>query len=182
MHMVGIRPTHVYLQIFLLSIVLLTDSLSVGSSLRHENPFLYGLGLKEFLQCGPTEVYNRDNIFEYMDGEAEAYLPLGFTLLYTGRYRKPGTDKMILVEVYDMRSQVGAQGIFEVYTRKGGMEVKKIGSAAWTDNAIILFWRNRYFFRVRPDPTAETDAPPGLNDLTQLSRSIDRITAQIQQP
>jgi hypothetical protein len=165
-----------------LSIIFLANSLSGGCCLRHENPFLYGVGLKEFVQRGPTEVYNRDTVFDYMDGEAEVYLPLGFKLLYTGRYRKPGTDKMILAEVYDMGSQTGARGIFDVYTRKGGTNVEGIGNAAWSDNSILLFWRNRYFFRVRPDPTSETDAPPGLNDLIRLSRSMDQITAQIQQP
>ena len=180
--MAGTRPAHFHFQILLLSVVLLTTSLSAGSSLRHENPFLYGLGLKEFLQRGPTEVYNRDTLFDYMDGEAEVYMPLGFTLLCTGRFRKPGTDKMILVEVYDMSTSTGAQAIFDVYTRKGGSDVEGIGNAAWTDKAIILFWRDRYFFRVGPDPTEQTDTAPTLNDLKLFSRSIDRITAQIQQP
>jgi len=180
--MLETRSIRIYFQIFLLSIVLLTTARSPGASPSHKNPFLHGLGLKEFVQRGPTEVYNRDTIFDYMDGEAEAYLPLGFTLLYTGRYRQPGTDPIILVEVYDMGSRIGAQGIFDVYSRKGGTRVEGIGDAAWTDTAILLFWRNRYFFRVRPDPTAQTDAVPGLNDLIRLSRSIDHITAQIQQP
>ena len=70
-------------------------------------------------------MYNRDNIFNYMDGEAETYLPLGFRLLYIERYRKPGTGELILVEVYDMGSESGAKGIFGVYSRKGGRRVER---------------------------------------------------------
>ena len=159
-----------------LSIAVMAVSLSIGCSPRHENPFLHGLGLKQFVQRGPTEVYNKDNIFDYMDGEAEAYLPLGFRLLYTERYRKPGTGKLILVEVYDMGSSTGAGGVFDVYSRKGGRTIKGIGSAAWTDNSLILFWRGRYFFRVGPDPSAETDAHPDLKDLFELSRNINQAS------
>lgn len=166
--------------VFFLSIVLL--GLSIGCCPGHQNPFLYGAGPKEFVQRGPVEVYNRSTLFDYMDGEAEVYLPLGFTLLYTGRYRKPGTDAVILLEAYDMGSSRGARAIFAVYTREGGAGVQGIGDAAWTDKSVILFRRDRYFFRVRPDPTAETDLSPVLSDLIGLSRDMDRMTAQIQQP
>jgi hypothetical protein len=161
-------------QIALLSIAFLIVSLFYGCCPRHENPFLQGLSLKKFVQHGPTEVYNRDNIFDYIDGEAEAYLPLGFRLLYTERYRKPGTDKLILVEAYDMGFPNGAQGIFDVYSRKGGLKVEGLGNTAWTDNSIILFRRDRYFFRIWPDPNTETNTTPELKDLLELSRSIDR--------
>ncbi len=151
-------------------------SMAIGCCPRYENPFLHGLGLKQFVQRGPTEVYNRDNIFDYMNGEAETYLPLGFSLLYTERYRKPGTGKLILVEIYDMGSSNGARGVFDAYSRKGGRRVEGIGSAAWTDNLLILFWRDRYFFRVAPDPSAQTDTTPDLKDLFELSRNIDHFS------
>jgi len=175
------RYRSICLHILLLLIAVMAVSLAIGCCPRYENPFLHGLGLKQFVQRGPTEVYNRDNIFDYMDGEAEIYLPLGFSVLYTERYRKPGTDKLILVEVYDMGSSNGAGGVFEVYSRKGGRKIEGIGSAAWTDNSFILFWRNRYFFRIGPDPSAETYTPPDLKDLFELSCKIDQVVGEIQQ-
>ena len=180
--MLETRSAHVHFRIFLLSVILLTTSFCVGSSLAQENPFLYGLGLKEFVQRGPIEVYNPNTLFDYMDGEAEVYLPLKFRLLYVSRYRKPGTDTVILVEVYDMGSPGGAQGIYRRYTGKGGNEMKGFGNAAWTDTAIILFWRNRHFFRLGPDPTAETSAAPTMNEMILMSRSMDQVTAQMKQP
>ena len=161
------------LHILPLLIAVIAVFLSIGCCPRHENPFLHSLGLKQFVQRGPTEVYNRDNIFDYMNGEAETYLLLGFRVLYTERYRKPGTGKLILVEVYDMGSSNGAGGVFEAYNRRGGRRMEEIGSAAWTDNSLILFWRSKYFFRIGPDPTAHADTTPDLKDLSELSRNID---------
>jgi len=174
--------SHMYLKIFFLSIFLMAAVLSAGCCLRHENPFFYGAGFKEFVKRGPTEVYNRDTLFDYMDGEAEVYLPLGFSLLYTARYRKPGTDTVVLVEAYDMGTSTGAQGIFDLYTRKGGAKVEGIGNTAWTDKAVVLFQRNRYFVRVGPDPTEPTDTVPPLNDLMLLCRSMDHVVSLIRQP
>ncbi len=181
-YMPATRPGSASLQIVILSIAFLTASLFAACCLPQENPFLHGPELTEFIQRGPTEVYNRDTLFDYMNGEAEAYLPLGFSLLYTERYRKPGTDIVILVEVYDMGSPTGAQGIFDVYTRKGGTEVGGIGNEAWTDKAVILFRQNRYFFRVGPDPTEPTDVFPTLNDLKLFSRSMDHVVSLVRHP
>jgi hypothetical protein len=51
-----------------------------------DHPFLHGLDFKGFEQKGPLLIYNRKNIFEYMNGEAENYLPNGFILLYVGKF------------------------------------------------------------------------------------------------
>lgn len=164
-------------QIALLVVTFVAVSLLLGCAsghkTGHKNLFLHGLGLKNFVQRGPTEIYNRDNIFDYINGEAEAYLPLGFRLLYIGHYRKPGTDKMMLVDAYDMGALTGAREVFDLYSRKGGVKIEGLGSAGWTDNSIILFCRDRYFFRVWPDSNAETDGIAHLKDLLELSRSID---------
>jgi hypothetical protein len=164
-------------QIIFLAMTFLAVSLlhgcAPGRKNGHKTLFLHGLGLKNFVQRGPTEIYNRDNIFDYINGEAEAYLPLGFRLLYIGHYRKPGTDKMMLVDAYDMGAPNGAREVFDLYSRKGGMKVEGLGSAGWTDNSIILFCRDRYFFRVWPDSNAETEGIAELKDLLELSRSID---------
>lgn len=62
------------------------------------------------------------------------------------------------------------------------MNIEGIGNCAWTDKAIILFWQDRYFFRVSPDPTQQADAFPALNDLTHFSRRMNHALAQTRQP
>lgn len=177
-----IRPGNARLRILILSWAFLAASLLAGCSLPGENPFLYGLKATEFVQHGPTEVYNQDTLFDYIDGEAEVYMSLGFKLLYTSRYRKPGTDRGILVEAYDMGSSGGAKEVFQKYTRGNGGGIEGIGDAAWTDKAIILFWRDRYFLRLGPDPTEQTAEVPTLNDLKRLSHSMDHIVSRARHP
>jgi len=149
-----------------------------GCCHKHKDPFLHGIAFEGVTQRGPIEVYNRNTLFDYMNGEAEVYLPHGFTLLYTARYRKPGTDGVILVETYDMASPAGAREVYAEYTRKGGRTIEGIGSAAWTDSSILLFWRNRYFFRLGPDPTIQTDSIPQLNEIVEAAQVLDKVASQ----
>ena len=95
-----------------------------SSNKTADHPFLHGLELRGFEQKGPLLVYNRQNIFEYMNGEAENYLPKGFILLYVGRFFVQGKDGEMVMEVYDMGSSKGAGSIFRVYTRPPARPLK----------------------------------------------------------
>lgn len=150
----------------------------VSCHLPPENLFLGGLGLEGFGQASPLVVYNKDNIFDYIDGEAEVYLKEGFLLLYTQSYQKQETNALITVDAYDLGTPDGAQDIFTRYSEEGGSEIQGLGESSWTDNYIILFRRGRYFFRVWPDPSPESEVKPGLKDLVELSRAIDSALAK----
>jgi len=148
---------------------------SGGCCLSQINPFLKGFDLKGFEQASPMIVYNRTNLFDYINGEAEVYLPLGFQLLYSQRYRKQEDDSLIIVDVYDMATPEGAQDVFEKYIPKGGSAIQAIGASAWTDDYFVLFWRNNYFFRVWPDPAPISEKKPQLQDMIKLSQAIDSV-------
>jgi hypothetical protein len=137
------------------------------------NPFLKGLEVKGFEQATPLVVYNRNNIFDYINGEAEVYFPFGFQLLYSQSYKKNESDIRILVDVYDMGTYLGAKGVFDNYTQQGGSEIPGLGDSAWTDKHIVLFIHERYFFRVGIDPSSDLEFMPILKDLLDLSHSID---------
>lgn len=139
------------------------------------NPFLKGLELKGFEQATPLVVYNRNNIFDYINGEAEVYFPFGFQLLYSQIYKKNESDIRILVDVYDMGTYLGAKGVFEKYTQQGGSVIRGLGDSGWTDQYMVLFIHERYFFRVWPDPSSDPELMPTLKDLLDLSHSIDSV-------
>lgn len=154
--------------------VFLTILWGAGCYPSHQNSLLCGLFLKGFEQAGPLVVYNRANIFDYIDGEAEVYLPLGFRLLFTQRYQKQETAVLIIVETYDMGTIEGAKTVFARYTQGGGSGIHGIGESAWTDNYLVLFRKSNYFFRILPDPSLESEVKPGLQDMLSLSKAIDR--------
>jgi hypothetical protein len=139
------------------------------------NPFLEGIRLEGFEQAGPLTVYNARSIFDYLNGEAEVYLPLGFRQLYMLMYEKEETGARMIMEAYDMTSPAGAHDIFKRYSKKKGREIDGIGDSAWTDNYIVLFRHDRLFLRVWADPDPEVEAKPTIKDLIELSKNIDGV-------
>ena len=134
--------------------------------------FLEGPKLKNFEQAGPLTVYNRVNLFDYMNGEAEAYLPLGFRLLYVTIYRTEKTDSRMVFETYDMGTPEGAGAILKQYSTEGGSSVLGIGDSAWADKGIVLFRQGNYFVRIFPDPSPENEVRPTMQEMLDLAREM----------
>ncbi len=131
--------------------------------------------LKNFEQAGPLTIYNRTNLFDYMDGEAEAYLPLGFHLLYVSIYRTEKSDSRMVLEVYDMSTSEGASAILKQYSSEGGSSLTGIGDGAWADKGIVLFKQGKYFVRIFPDPSPENEVKPTPEEMLDLARAIDSL-------
>ena len=136
------------------------------------NPLLEGPKLKSFEQAGPLTVYNRNNLFDYMNGEAEAYFPFGFHLLYVSIFRNEKTDSRMVLEIYDMSTPEGAGGILKKYSSEGGSSLPGIGDAAWADKGIVLFRQRNYFVRIFPDPSPENEVRPTMLEMIDLARQI----------
>lgn len=142
-------------------------------------PFLHGLHLDGFEQVDALMIYNKDNLFDYMNGEAEVYLPLGFQLLYILKYEESESNIQMVVEAYNMDSRSGAEGIFRKYTQEGGSEIQGLGDSAWTDNYILLVWRGSYFLRITPDYSSSQENGPELKDLIELGKAMDGALIKI---
>ena len=156
-------------------LLLLAVVWSVSCHMPPPNPFLKGVNFEGFEQASALVVYNKGTIFDYINGEAEVYLPFGFQLLYSQSYRERETGAQMIVDAYDMGTPGGAEGIFGRYTQEGRSEIQGLGESAWTDGHIVLFTRGRYFLRVWSDPSPEPEMKPGLEDLLELGRAMDRV-------
>ena len=141
-------------------------------SFPRPNSLLEGPKLNNFEQTGPLTVYNRVNLFDYMNGEAEAYLPLGFHLLYVSIYRTEKTDSRMVLEIYDMGTSDGAAGILKKYSSEGGSSLSGIGDAAWGDKGIVLFRQGKHFVRIFPDPSPENEVRPTMQEMLDLAKGI----------
>ena len=140
--------------------------------LPKQNPLLEGPKLKSFEQVGPLTVYNRNNLFDYMNGEAEAYLPFGFRLLYVSIFSTEKTDSRMVLEIYDMSTPQGAGGILKKYSSEGGSSLPGTGDAAWSDKGIVLFRQSNYFVRIFPDPSPENEVKPAMQEMIDLAREV----------
>ena len=144
----------------------------LSCSLPSPNPLLEGPKLERFEQVAPLTVYNRTNLFDYMNGEAEAYFPFGFRLLYVSVFRTEKTDSRMVLEAYDMSSKEGAAGILKKYSGEGGATLLGIGDDAWADKGIVLFRQGNYFVRIFPDPSPENEVRPTAQDMLDLAKEI----------
>jgi hypothetical protein len=146
-----------------------------GCHLPRENKILETVPITGFEQVGPIAVYNKTTLFDFMNGEAVVYFPLGFRLLYAQVYRSETTDARILVEIYDMGSPDGARGVYEYYSEQEGSAVDGIGDSAWTDQWLLLFRRQIHFVRLSPDPLPEDPENPTKEEMLALARQIDSL-------
>lgn len=154
-------------------LLLLTMLCIVSCNTSPGNPFLEGFKLEGFEQASALVVYNKDNIFGYLNGEAEVYLSLGFQLLYMVSFREREGGAQMIMEAYDMETPRGAKGVFGKYIHEAGAPIQGFGESAWTDNHIVLFQRGKYFLRVLPDPSLESETKPNKYNMVSLSQILD---------
>ncbi|MBD3274345.1 MAG: hypothetical protein GF372_03495 [Candidatus Marinimicrobia bacterium] len=94
------------------------------------------------------EHYTPDNLYEYINGEAELYNDYGFVEMITAYYtQSDGGDAAIAVDIYDMGSPLSAFGIYSSY-RRPGLEFQDIGTETIVSGANIRFYKNQYFIQV----------------------------------
>jgi hypothetical protein len=107
-----------------------------------------------------------------MNGEAEAYLPFGFRLLYVSIFSTEKTDSRMVLEIYDMSTPQGAGGILKKYSSEGGSSLPGTGDAAWADQGLVLLRQGNYFMRIVPDPSPENEVKPTTQEMIDLAREI----------
>lgn len=97
---------------------------------------------------GAVETFERDTLYEHINGEAELYLPYGFERLTTA-YFKPvdGPKTGLGVDLYRMGSPLDAFGIFSNYRSPEGEEAA-IGAGSEISDYHLLFWQDRFFVRL----------------------------------
>ena len=103
---------------------------------------------KAWVMDGKVASYTSDNLYTYINGEAELYLPYGFSALASALYVKTGDAKTALVaDIFQMGSAIDAFGIFSRY-RNPDAEVIKIGGGGFIDESQLMFYKDRYFVRL----------------------------------
>jgi hypothetical protein len=103
---------------------------------------------KVWVMDGKAASYTSDNLYTYINGEAELYLPYGFSVLASALYTKAGDAKTALVaDIFQMGSAIDAFGIYSRY-RNPDAEVIKIGGGGFIDESQLMFYKDRYFVRL----------------------------------
>lgn len=115
-----------------------------------------------------SETYDRETIFDYIDGAGEIYRQYGFRMLYVKRLIKT-RHPTLTVELYDMGSSDDAYGIFS-HSRWG--EDAGIGQGSEYRGRLLCFWKGRYFVCVSTEKQTEQSSKAVLALARQIEGKI----------
>jgi hypothetical protein len=118
----------------------------------------------EWVKTNEAVTYDRETIFDYINGAGEVYRSYAFTHVLVERYESPG-GQGVTVELFDMGRPEDAFGVFS-YSREN--EEEGIGAGFERKGSILCFWQNRFFVCVAAEQRDEgTDRM-----LTDLARGL----------
>jgi len=111
--------------------------------------------------------YDRETIFDYINGAGEVYRSYAFRDVQVARYEKTD-DGTVTVELFDMGSTEDAFGVFS-FARE--QEAEGIGSAYERKGSILCFWQDRFYLCV----AAEQGTPDPEGVLEEVARGISQV-------
>ncbi|MBN1894165.1 hypothetical protein JW906_06705 [bacterium] len=128
---------------------------------------------------GMPRHFTVQNLYEYINGEAELYHAYGFRELATLTYFwKHPEDTFFTVNIYDMGDSLNAFGIYSNY-RYPGTPVEKIGVEALVSEFGIKFFKGPYFVDVACGDMSRKNRLAAKTVAIQLA---DRIAASDRLP
>jgi hypothetical protein len=138
-----------------LLVVLLPLALCSGAiAMSYAQPELHKL-LPDRIQLWSVSVqdrtFDRQNLFDYIDGGAELYLSYGFRRLASRTYTRANSPD-IIADVFDMGASENAFGVF-AHSRETVDET--IGQGSQYTEGLLLFWKDRYYVSILASPETE---------------------------
>jgi hypothetical protein len=96
-----------------------------------------------------TQIYDRENLFDYINGGAEIYLAYDFRQLAVQKYTLQIEDSLkgssITVEIWQMSSAVDAYGVYSLDHLPQDVD---IGQKGGYDSGLLRFWKGGYFVKI----------------------------------
>jgi hypothetical protein len=102
------------------------------------------------LQADPL-TYDRETIFDYINGAGEVYRSYAFSHVVVNRYATPA-GLGVTVEVFDMGNAEDAFGVFS-YARED--EEEGIGAGFERKGSVLCFWQDRFYVCVAAEQRDE---------------------------
>jgi len=142
--------------------------LAINLNCAPENPInLLPKEKDSWVKSGKPEIYNRKNLFDYIDGGAELYLAFDFQRLAVQRYSSDDSARKssLTVEIYQMNSSPDAYGFFS-FDQEG--ERVELGQKGVYGYGLLRFWKGKFLVRI-------------LGSQDNLKETIIKFGAQIDQ-
>jgi hypothetical protein len=123
---------------------------------------------------GKVALFDKDTLFDRIDGESELFFPYGFQKLAYARYESKKDPKVALdIDVYRMGSLIDAFGMFANYRRKDDEDMR-IGAEGTISSSQVFFYQDQYFVRLQA--TGAVSAPQAV--LKDCARAVSQNLPQ----
>jgi len=120
---------------------------------------------------GDVKTYDRSNLYELIDGEAELYFPYGFKrVISLGFSAATNPQDSIAAEVYEMGSVLDAFGVYSNY-RDASSKLVGVGTEGFAGPTQAMFYRDRFFVKVRAHGTSG----PSLASVLPCARAVAQV-------
>ena len=113
---------------------------------------------------GEDRIYDRNTLYDYMDGGAEVYLAFDYREVWSRKYADPGGRELVL-DIYDMGSPAEAFGIFSCDRED---PAAGIGQESEYGFGLLRFRQGRYFVTV----TASSEDEAVGKVILELGRDV----------
>jgi hypothetical protein len=121
-----------------------------------------------WIKTGSTRVFEAEDLWRYVDGDAERYIRAGVQRTVTGQYRYQDRIEAV-ADVHVMKSSDGAKELFESESSMGSRSIE-VGDAARMYGQMLLFRKGPYLVRLVP----YQDTPDVPGKILELARAMER--------
>jgi hypothetical protein len=106
---------------------------------------------------GSPYTYQPDNLYQYIDGAADQFIAYGFKKLYGAEYNcKTDKQESLVIDVYDMGSQLSAFGMFT--SKKDPASASPgIGAESFGNDQYVAFYKDRFYVEIQPRISSENN-------------------------
>jgi len=106
---------------------------------------------------GSPYAYQSDNLYQYIDGAADQFIAYGFKRLYGAEYIcKTNKQESLVIDVYDMGSQLSAFGMFT--SKKDPASASPgIGAESFGNDQYVVFYKDRFYVEIQPRISSENN-------------------------
>ncbi len=121
---------------------------------------------------GKPATYTPANLYKYIDGEAELYLPYGFEKAQSVMYVDPvHKGNGLVASVFKMGSLLDAFGIYGNY-RGSDVEGASVGAEGFIEESQLMFYQGRYFVQIAASGSVTEDPSLFLACASEISKHL----------
>lgn len=126
--------------------------------------------LKGWEMQGDPYVYDASTLYQYIDGAADQFILYGFKKLQGAEFiNTTDAQESLIVDVYDMGSDLSAFGIF-MSKKDPTSSVLKIGTEAFGNDQYVVFYKDRFYVEIQVRIRSEKSRP--------MPQLVARLVAQ----